>query len=434
MDNRLIKNISWIIICRIIQAFLSLIIGTVTARYLGPSGYGLINYAASIVAFVIPIMQLGFRNTMVREFVDAPEDEGKILGTVLCLNFISALCCIAGIVAFVSIANKGEPETIMVCALYSVNLLFQALEMVQYWFQTKLLSKYTAIVSVIAYVIVSVYKIYLLISGKSIYWFALSQALDYMIISLSLLVIYNKISKQKMSFSLSRGKEMFSASKHYIVSGMMVAIFGFVGNILLKFLIDEEAVGYYTAAITCAGITNFIFSAIIDSARPIILEAKNKNEELYEKRLIQLYAVIIGLALVQSIFITVFSKMIIGILYGKQYMNAVVPLQIYTWQTAFSQIGTIRNIWILAEGKQKYLWIINLIGAILSIALNLALIPDAGPSGAAIAAVITQLFTNVILGFILKSIRANNLLLLKAFDYRVLCGLLKSYIKTGRKQ
>lgn len=429
MNNRLIKNASWIIVCRVIQSLISLVIGTLTARYLGPSNYGLINYAASIVAFVIPIMQLGFRNTLVRELIEDEQGEGRVLGTALTLNLISALFCIIGVVAFVSIANRGETETIIVCTLYSINLLFQALEMMQYWFQAKLLSKYTAIVSVAAYVVVALYRIYILIAGKNVYWFAFSQVLDYMIIAISLLVIYKTVGKQKLSFSMQKGREMFSVSKHYIVSSLMVAVFGFIGNIFLKFLIDEEAVGYYTVAITCAGITNFIFAAIIDSARPVILESKNKNPEVYEKRIVQLYSVIIVLTLLQSVFITVFSRLVVTILYGAQYVSAILPLKIYAWQVVFSQIGTIRNIWILAEGKQKYLWIINTFGAIFSIILNFVLIPIAGPSGAAIAAVCTQLFTNVIIGFILKPIRGNNALLLRSLDYRVFFDMVKPYLK-----
>lgn len=409
-----VKNASWIIVCRVIQSVLSLVIGTLTARYLGPSNYGVINYASSLVAFVVPIMQLGFRNTMVQEFVKKPEEEGKTLGTVLFMNIISACLSIVGLFAFVSIANKGESETIVVCLLYSLSLLFQALEMSQYWFQSKLLSKYTAVVSVIAYAIVSLYRIYLLISEKSVYWFAVSQALDYMIISVSLLAIYKKIGKHKLAVSFERAKEMFAVSKHYIVSGMMVTIFGYIGNIFLKFLIDESAVGYYTAAVTCVGMTGFVFAAVIDSARPDILAGKNANSGDYEKKIIKLYRIIILLTVLQGVFITIFSDFIVNILFGTAYQQTSLPLKIYVWQTVFAQIGTIRNIWILAEGKQNYLWIINLVGALSSIILNLILIPVLGISGAALSAVATQLFTNVILSCFMKPIRPNNKLLFKA--------------------
>ena len=107
MQNRILKNASWIVGCKIVQSLLQLIIGVLSARYLGPANYGLINYAASITAFMIPIMQLGLRSTIVKELLDCPEQEGKTLGTAISMNVVSSILCIIGIVTFTSIANIG---------------------------------------------------------------------------------------------------------------------------------------------------------------------------------------------------------------------------------------------------------------------------------------------------------------------------------------
>ena len=155
MSNRVVKNASWIIICKIIQSLVGLVVSMLCARYLGPSGYGAISYAASLVAFILPLMQLGLRSTLVREIVDEGEGEGVILGTALILNLISSVVCIIGINTFTLIANAGERETLVVVSLYSTSLLFQAFEILQLWFQAKLLSKYTSVVSLIAYLIMS---------------------------------------------------------------------------------------------------------------------------------------------------------------------------------------------------------------------------------------------------------------------------------------
>lgn len=72
------------------------------------------------------------------------------------------------------------------------------------------------------------------------------------------------------------------------------------------------------------------------------------------------------------------------------------------------------------DSQQKYLWIMNLSGAFLNIVLNLLLIPVYNIMGAAIASLITQIFTNVIIGFIIKPIRENNNLMIKALDIRIL--------------
>ena len=58
----------------------------------------------------------------------------------------------------------------------------------------------------------------------------------------------------------------------------------------------------------------------------------------------------------------------------------------------FSYLGSVRNVWMLAENKQKYLWIINLSGALGNVILNLILIPIMGVNGAAVASLCTQIF------------------------------------------
>ena len=418
IKNKVAKNAFWIIGCKVAQAILALIINMLTARYLGPSNFGLISYAASLVAFVVPIMTLGINNVLVNEIIKHPDKEGETLGTSLVLTFISSLFCIAGVSAFVAVANPGETDTLIVCTLYSLLLIAQSMEIVQYWFQAKLMSKYTSLTMLFAYVIVSVYKIILLITGKSVYWFAISNAFDYCIIAIILLIIYRKKGGQKLAFSFPTAKLLFGQGRYYIVSSLMVTIFAQTDKIMLKMMNSNADVGYYSAAVTIAGMTSFVFVAIIDSMRPLILEKKQTDVVAFEKNTSRLYGIIIYLALAQSVIITLFAPLCVNILYGADYSPAVSALQIVVWYTTFSYLGSVRNVWILAEGKQKYLWIINLSGAIGNIILNFCLIPSLGINGAAIASLVTQFFTNVILGFVMKPILPSNMLMLKGLNIK----------------
>lgn len=414
--NKVIKNASWIIICRIVQSLVALIIGMISARYLGPSNFGLLNYASSVVAFVVPLAQLGLRNVLVEEIISHPEREGKTLGTSLAMSVISSVFCMVGCAAFVSIANAGERDTLIVCILYSISLVFQMTEMVQYWYQAKLLSKYTSITSLAAYTIVALYKVFLLVTGKNIYWFAISYALDFFIISAVLIILYYKLGNQKLSFSFSLGKQLFTRSRYYIVSSMMVTIFSQTDKIMIKMMLGNAENGYYSTAIACAGMTGFVFAAMIDSLRPVIFESKKVNQKQFENNMSLLYSIIIYMGLAQSVVLTIFAKPIVTILYGEAYMAAVPLLQIITWYSAFAYMGSVRNIWMLAEEKQKYLWIINLSGAVLNVVGNFVLIPILGAAGAAVASVTTQFFTNFIFCIIIKPIRPTAVLIRKAMN------------------
>ena len=423
-NKKIFQNAKWIVFCKAMQAVVQFVVGMLSARYLGPSNYGLISYASSVVAFFVPVMQLGLSSTLVQEYVATPEKEGKILGTQLVMTMVSAIACMVGVFAFSAISHPGEPVTILVCVLYSITLLFQALELMQYWFQAKLLSKYSSLATLCAYVAMSAYKIYLLISGKSVYWFAVSHAAEYCVTGVILLWAYKKYGSQKMAFSWPLAKEMFAKSKYYIVAAIMVVVFNAVANIFLVQIHGETENGFYAAAATCVGAPTFVFLAIIDTARPVILESRGLSREAFERNVIRLYAMVVWLSVAQSVAFTIFASLIIRILYGAEYLPAIPVLQILVWNRAFSYMGYVRNIWILGEEKHKVLWIINLCGAVVSIALNALLIPRWGARGAAVASVLVQIFTNLVMGFILKPIRRNNYLLIKGLNPRYILELL----------
>ncbi len=430
--NRVAKNATWIIACRIAQAVFALLINMLTARYLGPSKYGIITYASSLTAFILPVVQLGFNNTLVLEVVTKPESEGATMGTSMFLSFCSSVCCIIGITAFSFIANRDDKTTVTVCFLYSLTLIFQAFELMRYWFQAKYLSKYTSIVTLGAYAVVSVFRIYLIIGMKSIYWFAISYSLDYAIISLSIIVIYFKRGGRKLAYSKQDGRAIFNKSKHYILSGIMVTMFAQTDKIMIKLMIDEVATGYYGAAVSCAGLTTFIFVAIIDSFRPSILEAKTKDITLFNHRMTILYSIVIYLSLIQSAIMTLLARFIILVLYGSEFSLSATALQIVVWYTTFSYIGAVRDVWILANNKQSILWKINISGVFTNVFLNAILIPRLGINGAAVASLVTQLFTNVIIGYILKQVRPNNAIMIAGLNPKYCITAFKRVLRWHR--
>lgn len=425
LQKRVFTSAKWIIGCRIVQAVLQLVLGMLSARFLGPSNYGLLGYAGSVAAFVLPFVLMGMQSILVREFISNPEKEGQILGTSLAMSMVSSLGCMVAVTGFAMAANRGQWETILVCALYSTSLFFQSFELIQCWFYAKLQSKPASLASLAAYILASAYKLYLLASSKSIYWFALSHTVEYGLTVVILLIVYRKNGNQRISISLPLVKELFSKSKFYILASVMVTIFQNTDHIMLKFMLGNEANGFYTAAVTCTGLSGFVYAAIIDSARPAVLESQKQSEEAFEKSLISLYAVILFLSLAQSIAFTCLAKPIILILYGEAYLPAVTVLRIETWILAASNIGTVRNIWILGKEKHHILWVINLCGVVSNVLLNGLMIPLWGAAGAAAASVLTQFTMNFLVGFLIKPIRRNNALILQSLHPRHLAELVR---------
>ena len=87
--QKFIKNSGWMLFSRIYQMALSLIVGALTARYLGPSNYGVINYGLSYVNILNTICSLGLEGVIVKKVINEPKREGEVLGTSVALRIFS---------------------------------------------------------------------------------------------------------------------------------------------------------------------------------------------------------------------------------------------------------------------------------------------------------------------------------------------------------
>lgn len=414
LKNRTVKNAGWIIGGGVANKLLAFIVGIFSARFLGPSNMGLINYAAAYLSFFSALCNLGISSVIIKDFVDHPEEEGKSLGTALGLRAISSLLSGLMIIGVVSIVDRDEPLTIAVVALSCIGLVFQVFDAFNQWFQSKLKSKYVAVATVAAYIAVSAYKIVLLVLGKSVEWFALATSVDYIVIAAFLLIAYKKNNGPKLSFSFKKAKQLLALSSSFIISGLMVSIYASTDKLMLKQMLDEATVGHYGLAVSISTVWVFLLQAVIDSVYPSIIEAYGRDRHDFDRKNRRLYAIVIYAALFISLMICIFAKPVVGILYGEEYLPAVTPLRIVVWYTAFSYLGVARNAWIVSENKQKYLKYLYISAAVINVVLNFVLIPWLGASGAALASLITQMSTTLLLPALIPALRPNAKLMLEA--------------------
>lgn len=228
---------------------------------------------------------LGINSIIVKNFVDHPEEEGETIGSAIVLRAISSVLSVIMILCITLIADKGETITHVVVLLCGIGVIFQVMDTLNYWFQSRLQSKYAAIAAMISCTIVSIYKVWLLVTGKSVVWFAISTSIDYAVIALVLLIIYKKNNGPKFIFSITKAKELFNSSYHFILAGLMVSIYASTDRFMLKQLLNEAEVGYYSTAVSVCSAWVFVLSAIIDSIYPDILQSFNSDKNIFEKKI-----------------------------------------------------------------------------------------------------------------------------------------------------
>ena len=125
--NRFLQNTSWIVGANLVQMVLSFIIGMISARYLGPANFGIINYAAAIVAFFTSIANLGMEGVLVNEFTRQEYKNPEVLGTSLVMGLVSSIISSILIVLLVGVLKQWDRLMIVVTFLQSLTLIFLSL-------------------------------------------------------------------------------------------------------------------------------------------------------------------------------------------------------------------------------------------------------------------------------------------------------------------
>ena len=426
LNNKVVKNTGWIVFAQIYQMLISLIIGVISARYLGPSNYGTISYAASYISFFTIICALGLEGVVVKEMVSNREMEGEILGTSILMRLIAGILSMMSVCIIVKLLNPNDKILLIVAFLQSTALVFNAFNIIDTWYQSNLKSKISTLIRCISYTIVSIYKVILLISGQSVEWFAFSTSLDALIIAILFMTFYWKQSTYKLKIKRTIIGRLLKQSYHLVIAYLMAVIYSQMDRLMIGMMIDQKHVGFYTAAATICNMWVFIPQALSNSARPIIMELSEKNKKKYIFRLKQLNCAIFWIGVVFALGISLFSKIAVKILYGTAYMKAREPLMLIVWSTVFSSLSYPRSTWMLCENKQSYTKKILVWGVFTNLILNIVLIQKLGINGAAIATLVTEIVTCIIAPCIYKDTRIFVKYLVESLSLKIILKQLKN--------
>lgn len=404
--KKFITNFGWMMGQQMYSLLISLVIGSLSARYLGPSNYGLLNYGASILSFFTIISRLGLESILVNEMLRTPEKRGSYLGTALVMRLFTSIGSLFCIMCIVRVLEPDNQVLHVITLLQSFAVILQTYEVFNYWFQMELKMKYVSIATMIALTVVGAWRVTLLATNATVYFFALSNSIQYLVCGGVVIFLFFRQKKElKLSFDRKDGAQLLSKSYHFIISGLAVTLYTQIDKIMIGKFLDTEAVGIYTAAATIATLWECVPNALIHSARPLIIKQREENREKYIRRFQQLLLVITLLSVAVGVGISLLGRFIVRFLYGDSYLGATLPLSILIWSTGFAMIGTARGIWIVAEGHNRYVKYYIFIGAIINVVMNFVAIQFLGITGAALTTLISQIVIALISPLFFKQTR-----------------------------
>lgn len=386
-------NTGWLISEKILRIFSGLFVGAYVARYLGPSNYGLLNYSISVVTLFSAISTLGFDQVVVRELVRSKEKLNQVLGTAFMARLTVASIILIIILLFISV-SATESKAAFLMIIISISFFFDSFGVIDYYYQSQIKSKYTVWIQMISLICISMIRIILVVSDASLIWFAAVYSLDFFILAIGLVTSYQKRNRLfDWEFNLSTLKGMLSMSWPLMLATLAVGIYIKIDQVMIMWMIGDEATGNYSVAVRLCEMWYFVPMAICGSLFPSIVQSRERDSDLYLKRMQILTDLMVVISIAIAIPMTFMSDFIINLLFGEAYKESGLILSIYIWSGVFVFMGVVNGKRLLVENMQQFQFVAAISAAIVNIILNYFLISQVGILGAAIATLITYSFS-----------------------------------------
>jgi len=412
--KRYFANTGWLFFEKVLRGGISFLIGVYVARYLGPANYGLLSYSASFVFLFSTVATLGLDRIVVRELVKDEKKREELLGTAFFLKITGSFLLLGILVLAVKFAKNDNFTNLLIFVIASATI-FQSFNIIDFYFQSRVLSKYAVYARITSMSLSAGIKLLLIFLRAGLLYFAGVMVAESIFLAIGLIIAYSKqklnIFEWKVKFSLA--KKLLQDAWPLALSGIAISIYMRIDQVMIKEMLDTEAVGNYAVAVKLSEVWYFIPTIITGSLFPAIINAKKISENLYHERLRKLYSLMIWLAMGIAIPITFLANDVIRILFGTQYQAAADVLQIYIWASVFVFLGVASSQYLIAENYTKISFFRTIIGTVVNIILNVILIPMYGINGAAIATLASQCAVTFSIIFIPKTYK-NSILMLKS--------------------
>lgn len=323
------------------------------------------------------------------------------------LKATGALVVYAFVAVFsVLLAARGSEETAVVL-IVAASLLLRPLETVNYWFESQVQSKYTALRQIFAVTLTSAAKVVLVLCRAPLAAFAWMVVAEVVLGGIWIVVFYTRRVGSLLSwrFSFAKARELLGQSWLLIFSGFLATINLRVDQIMLKWMSGSGEVGVYAVAVTLSEAWYFIGAAIVTSVFPSLVEDRRTDPAKYQARLQRIFDVLFLIALTVAIGVTFCSRFVIGILYGAQFLPASTILMVHVWAGLFAFMRQLFSRWLIMEGLLKYSFYSHGSGALANVVLNALLIPKYGGFGAAVATLISYAVSSYFSLFLFRSTR-----------------------------
>lgn len=368
------------------------------ARVLLPEGIGEVNFFLSIISYIAMFTSLGIPTYAIIEIAKIKNDDTKRAITTAEIFTLNLILTVFGyiIVGVLCLTVNEIKVDIPLFLLMSINIILITIGC-EWFYQGTENFKYITIRGLFIRLICVVLLFILVRDKNDLIYYGL-----YSVLGVAGNNILNFIYLRKnINWRLIKFKELnirrhFSPSLKIFAVNIISSIYLQLDTVMLGFLKDNLAVGYYTGAIKLTkmlmGITTslgVVFLPRISST--LKMNAPEQVNSLIKKTLN--FIVAVALPIATGLFIM--APILIPLFCGKNYIPAIATLQILSPIILFISISYIYAQSMLALSKIKITILVGAICSIINVLANFILIPAYAQNGAAFGTILAELTSMV---------------------------------------
>ena len=359
----------------------------VLARRLGPAGFGIVGFAAALCGYLALAVNAGLQEVGVREVARAPQRAGDLYSGVATVRLMLAAAAFL-LLALVAWYLPKPPEVRWVVLLSGLSFFSLAVD--PGWV-LRGLERTTAVATglVLAQVIYGASVFLLVHRPEQVTWVP---ALQFAGELAAAALLVNAIGQRvRPATGFADGIRVLKHAAPLALARVFRTIVVTFDVVLLGFLASSREVGLYSAAYRLTfllmSIVASISAAYLPSYARVVGEGIRPTRRLLETSLAT--GALIGAPLVIGVIVT--APALIQLLFGAAYVEAATALRLLTLSVALMFVYWVAaNLLIVVHRLGTYAKIQGIAAAV-NIALNLALIPRYGISGAAAATLASEL-------------------------------------------
>ena len=268
---------------------------------LGPAQFGLLAYVIAFIALFQAVANLSNDAIVVRDITQDRSAASEILGTLLAMRVSAGIVCWAAVVASVAFFSPGDRQVLWMTVVVGGVLVFQAADSVDLWFQSQSQSRRTVVAKLSAYLVSSGMKVLLILANAPLEAFVFVTAFDALASAGGLWVAYRHMpTSSAWRRSAPRAHSLLAESWPFILSGVSIAAYSRVDQILVKELLGDRSLGIYAAALPLAQFWQVIPVILETSLAPFIARFKQADEAGYRRALVLVFGVSLDLGVTKA--------------------------------------------------------------------------------------------------------------------------------------